>query len=78
MESLPRLRLMGDSDCRELEFVARGRRLNAAEAKVEAHTSNAVLITGDAEADGLGTAFASLAHEGRITNLAAHDIHHIS
>jgi len=77
MESLPRLRLRGDSDCWELEFVARGRGLNAAEAQVEAHTSNAVLITGDAEANGLGTAFASLAREGRITDLAAHDIDHI-
>jgi len=68
---------MGDSDCWELEFIARGGRLNAAEAQVEAHTSNTVLITGDAEANGLGAAFACLAREGGITDLAAHDIHHI-
>src|SRR6266567_4269421 len=74
MESLPRLRLMGDSDCWELEFIARGGRLNAAEAQVEAHTSNTVLITGDAEANGLGAAFACLAREGGYEGIAAHDL----
>src|SRR5215469_9953692 len=77
MGGLPRLWVMGDGDCWELEFVAGGGRLDAAEAQVEAHTANAVLITGDAETDGFGTPFACLAREGRIADLAAHDIHHI-
>src|SRR5215469_3346886 len=77
MGSLPRLRLLGYRDFRELELVACGRGLNAAEAQVEAHTSNTILITGDAEANGLGTSLACLAREGGIADLTTHDIHHI-
>src|SRR5215469_12116722 len=77
MGSPLRLRVLGYRNCWELEFVAGGGGLDAAEAQVEAHTSNAILITGDAEADGLGTALACFAREGGIADLAAYDIYHI-
>src|SRR5579885_1024848 len=73
----PALEVLRRQRARETQFVTRRGRLDAAQAEVQAHAPDTVLIAGDAEADGFGSSLAGFARKFGVADLAAHYVYHV-
>src|SRR6266567_1282643 len=62
---------------REALLIASCGGLNTAQAEVESHAPDAILVAGDTQANRLCASLACLACKFRVADLTAYDIHHI-
>src|SRR5690242_16539542 len=68
---------LGKNRAWEALFVTSSGCLDTAQAEVESHTSNAILVARDAQANRFRAALARLACKFWVADLATHDIYHI-